>query len=97
MRKLLLGAVALAVAAPVSVSFTSTDASAQTYRGRDYYVKCKKKGGTTGAVLGGVGGALLGSAIGGTGATIAGAGAGALGGRAIERSEKKKNCYRVYR
>lgn len=97
MRKLILGAVALAVAAPVSVSFTASDAEAQTYRGRNYYTKCKKRGGTTGAVVGGVGGALLGSAVGGTGATIAGAGLGALGGRAIERSEKRKDCRRVYR
>lgn len=95
MRKIILTAAAFAVAMPVSMSF-STEAGAQTYRDRSY-VRCKKRGGTTGAVLGGVGGALLGSAVGGTGATIAGAGAGALGGRAIERSDKKRNCKRYYR
>ena len=96
MRKLILSAAALAVAMPVAVTFSTDDASAQTYRGRSY-VRCKKHGGTTGAVLGGVGGALLGSAVGGTGATIAGAGLGALGGRAINRSENKRKCKRYYR
>lgn len=95
MRKFIMTAAAFAVAMPVSMSFP-TEAGAQSYRGHGT-VRCKKRGGTTGAVLGGVGGALLGSAIGGTGATIAGAGAGALGGRAIERSNKKRNCERYYR
>lgn len=95
MRKLIMAAVAVAVAMPVSMSFP-TEASAQRYRDRSY-VRCKKSGGTTGTVLGGVGGALLGSAVGGTGATIVGAGAGALGGRAIERSNNKNKCKRYYR
>lgn len=96
MRKLIMTAAAFAVAMPVAVTFTPTEASAQTYKGRNYYVRCKKRGGTTGALAGGAVGALIGSAVGGTGATIAGAAGGALGGRAIERSEKKKNCKRYY-
>ena len=96
MRKIIMTAAAFAVTMPVSMTFATGQAGAQTYRDRSY-VRCKKHGGTTGAVLGGVGGALLGSAIGGTGATIAGAGAGALGGRAIERSDKKNKCKRYYR
>ena len=95
MRKLILTAAAFAVAMPVSMSF-STAAGAETYRGRSY-VRCKKSGGTTGTIVGGVGGALLGSAVGGTGATIAGAGLGALGGRAINRSKNKRDCERYYR
>ena len=47
---------------------------------------------TTGAVAGGVGGALLGGAlIGGTGATLGGAALGALGGHALAR-DGRKNC-----
>lgn len=96
MRKFILSLAALAVATPVAVTFTPDGANAQNYRGRSY-VRCKKRGGTTGAVLGGVGGALLGSAVGGTGATIAGAGLGALGGREIERRDKRSKCRRYYR
>ncbi len=95
MRKLILTAAAFAVAMPVSMTFSSTEAGAQTYKGRSY-VRCKKRGGTTGALAGGAVGALLGSAVGGTGATIAGAAGGALGGRAIERSENKRKCKRYY-
>lgn len=96
MRKFLLSLAALAVATPVAVTFTPDGAEAQTYRGRSYYWDCKKRGGTTGALVGGAGGAVLGSAIGGTGATIAGAALGALGGREIERSNKKRNCIKRY-
>lgn len=95
MRKIILSLAALAVATPVAVTFTPTDADAQ-HRGRSY-VKCQKRGGTTGALVGGAGGAVLGSAVGGTGATIAGAALGALGGREIERGNKKRNCQRYYR
>lgn len=96
MRKFILSLAALAVATPVAVTFTPDGANAQSYRGRSY-VRCKKRGGTTGALLGGAGGAVVGSAVGGTGATIAGAALGALGGREIERSNKKRNCKRYYR
>lgn len=54
---------------------------------------CRKSGGTTGLLLGGVAGALLGRAIDTRGdrapGTIIGAGAGALAGRAIDRNS---NC-----
>jgi hypothetical protein len=47
---------------------------------------------TTGAVAGGVGGALLGGAlIGGTGGALGGAALGALGGHALAK-DGRKNC-----
>ena len=62
------------------------------YANRNYRYKCKS--GTTGTILGGVVGGLLGREIGrggyynrpSTTGTIIGAGAGALAGRAIEKS-----------
>lgn len=52
--------------------------------------RCRKSGGTTGLLLGGVAGALLGRAVDTRGdrapGTIIGAGAGALAGRAIDRN-----------
>ncbi|WP_420144805.1 glycine zipper 2TM domain-containing protein [Sphingobium sp.] len=51
---------------------------------------CRKSGGTTGLLVGGVAGALLGRAVDTRGdrapGTIIGAGAGALAGRAIDRN-----------
>lgn len=66
------------------------------YYGRSYYGGyCRRRSGTTGAIVGGVGGALLGHAIaGGLGGTLVGAGAGALLGRHIERHSLGHRCYR---
>ncbi|MEC3912388.1 glycine zipper 2TM domain-containing protein [Sphingobium sp. CR2-8] len=54
--------------------------------------RCRKSGGTTGLLVGGVAGALLGRAVDTRGdrapGTIIGAGAGALAGRAIDRNSK---------
>lgn len=60
------------------------------YQGRpDYRDYCRRSDGTTGLIVGGVGGALLGRELGKhrhrTTGTIIGAGVGALAGRAIER------------
>lgn len=56
----------------------------------DRSYRCRKSGGTTGLLLGGVAGALLGRAVDTRGdrapGTIVGAGAGALAGRAIDRN-----------
>nr|MBA4771270.1 glycine zipper 2TM domain-containing protein [Sphingobium sp.] len=58
----------------------------------DYRYRCRKSGGTTGLLLGGVAGALLGRAVDTRGdrapGTIIGAGAGALAGRAIDRNSR---------
>ncbi|HET8611402.1 MAG TPA: hypothetical protein VFL92_01405 [Sphingomonas sp.] len=56
------------------------------YRGSDGRYYCRRSDGTTGLVIGAIGGGLLGGAIGGStlGALI-GAGGGALLGRAVDR------------
>lgn len=60
------------------------------WRGRDGRTYCRKPNGTTGLVVGGVAGALVGRTIDTrgdrTGGTVLGAVAGALAGREIERS-----------
>jgi len=62
----------------------------QVWRGRDGRYYCKRSNGTTGLVIGAVGGALVGRAIDTHGdrtlGTLLGAAGGALLGREIERS-----------
>ncbi|MCH8685867.1 glycine zipper 2TM domain-containing protein [Pedomonas mirosovicensis] len=61
------------------------------YRGRDGRYYCKKDDGTTGTIVGAIGGGVLGNLIAPGGSktlgTILGAGAGALAGRAIDRGD----------
>ncbi|WP_294196155.1 glycine zipper 2TM domain-containing protein [uncultured Sphingomonas sp.] len=60
----------------------------QVYRGRDGRSYCRRNDGTTGLVVGGAGGALLGNLVGGgLLGTLAGGGAGALLGREIDRGK----------
>ena len=60
----------------------------QVYRGRDGRAYCKRNDGTTGLVIGGAGGAVLGNLVGGgLLGTLAGGGAGALLGREIDRGK----------
>ncbi|MBW6526904.1 glycine zipper 2TM domain-containing protein [Sphingomonas sp. RHCKR7] len=62
----------------------------QIYRGRDGRAYCKRNDGTTGLVIGGVGGGVLGNLVGGgTLGTLLGAGGGALLGRSIDRGKVK--------
>jgi uncharacterized protein YcfJ len=64
------------------------------WRGRDGKRYCRKPDGTTGLVVGAVGGALVGRTIDTrgdrTGGTVLGAVAGALAGREIERSGDRR-------
>ncbi|PCD04447.1 hypothetical protein COC42_09340 [Sphingomonas spermidinifaciens] len=56
------------------------------YRGRDGRAYCRRNDGTTGLVVGAVGGGVLGNLVGGgTLGTLLGAGGGALLGREIDR------------
>ena len=58
------------------------------YRGGDGRYYCRRGDGTTGLVVGGLGGAAIGGALGGsTLAALAGAAGGALLGSSIERGE----------
>jgi len=60
------------------------------YRGRDGRYYRKRNDGTTGLVIGGIAGGLLGNAIGGgTLGTLVGAGGGALLGRSVDRGNVK--------
>ena len=66
----------------------------QVWRGNDGRYYCKKKNGTTGLIIGGAAGALLGRSIAGRGdntlGTILGAAGGALLGRSVERNSSTR-------
>jgi hypothetical protein len=61
----------------------------RVYRGSDGRYYCKRSDGTTGTVVGAIGGGVLGAILGGGGAlgTILGAGGGALLGRSVDKGE----------
>lgn len=99
MRNLILAAAAFSVALPVAAVVPTPDASVEAregrykyreWRGRDGRRYCRKPNGTTGLVVGGVAGALVGRTIDTRGdrtvGTLLGAAAGAVAGREIERS-----------
>jgi hypothetical protein len=112
MRKLILAASATAMAIPATFALPIDGAQAQrysryydhngyyngpTWRGRNGRYYCRRSNGTTGLIIGGAGGALIGRAIDNRGdratGTIVGAVAGALAGRAIERnSDSGRRC-----
>ncbi|MDF2494288.1 glycine zipper 2TM domain-containing protein [Sphingomonas sp.] len=101
MRKMMLALGATALVVP-SVMVTTTDADAQRrakyreWKGNDGRWRCRKPDGTTGLVVGGVAGALLGRTIDTRGdrtlGTLGGAAVGALAGREIERSTSNRRC-----
>ena len=66
------------------------------WRGRDGRTYCRKPDGTTGLLVGAVGGALLGRTIDTRGdrtaGTVLGGVAGALAGREIDRSSSRRRC-----
>ena len=63
----------------------------EVYRGSDGRYYCRRPDGTTGLILGGAGGAVLGNVIDGGGSrtagTLIGGALGALLGREVERSQ----------
>ena len=99
MRKAILTLAAVSLAVPVSMAFPTDGAQARKhYRykewsGRDGRTYCRKSNGTTGLIVGGVGGALLGRTIDTEGdratGTILGAAGGALLGKEID---SKRRC-----
>ncbi len=108
MRKAFIAALIAAVTVPVIAAspaearrddrrrYHRTDNGVQYWRGNDGRYRCRKSNGTTGLLIGGVGGALLGRTIDGgrdkTLGTVLGAGAGALAGRAIDRNNSRPRC-----
>lgn len=109
MRNIMMALAAASLLAPVGPTFSKhgisigkTEAEAQRrskyreWRGRDGRRYCRKENGTTGLVVGGVAGALVGRTVDTRGdrtlGTLLGAGAGALAGREIERSGSRGRC-----
>lgn len=68
----------------------------QVYRGSDGRYYCKRTDGTTGLILGGAGGGILGNVIDGgrnrVAGTLIGGALGALAGKAIERNNDQVRC-----
>ena len=102
MRKMLfaVAAATLTVPAVPTVAVASHDGYASyngpTWRGRDGRLYCRRSNGTTGLIVGGAGGALIGRALDGgrsraTG-TILGAAVGALVGREVQRGRSSRRC-----
>jgi hypothetical protein len=93
MHKLLLALSAVAVTLPTLAVPTAADARRHRVY-RHYAARCHHHGGTTGAVVGGVGGALVGRAVTGHGLAgpLVGGAAGALAGRHIERHSQPRRC-----
>lgn len=101
MRKLLLalGATTL-VATTVVVPVTPVEAKKYQYRewrGKNGKTYCRRSNGTTGLVVGGVAGAVVGNSVAGRGdkllGTVIGGAAGALGGRAVDKTiTAKRRC-----
>lgn len=100
MRKFLLAASAATLALPAipSVAFAHESGVYQgrTWRGPDGQTYCRRSNGTTGILVGGVGGALVGRAVDTHGdratGTILGAAVGALLGREVQRGRQAARC-----
>lgn len=102
MRKLLMTVAAAGLVVPtLSLGFPSgaqakhKHVEPRVYRGRDGKLYCRHSNGTTGLIVGGVAGALVGRSLdhGGLLGTAAGAAGGALAGRAVDRTlTAKQRC-----
>lgn len=111
MRTLMLAIGAASLAVPTALILPTTSAMAQRHharshhsrhyaykewRGRDGRHYCRKSDGTTGLVIGGVAGALVGRTVDTRGdrtlGTLGGAAVGALAGRAIDRGGSSSHC-----
>lgn len=99
MRKLIMALSATALVLPtlaVPISAADAQRGKREWRGRDGRTYCKKSNGTTGTIIGGVGGALLGRTVDTRGdrtlGTLGGAAAGALLGREVDRGTSNRRC-----
>ncbi|WP_298674808.1 glycine zipper 2TM domain-containing protein [uncultured Sphingomonas sp.] len=101
MRNIMLALGATAMVVPTLIA-TTQEAEARghhsyrEWRGQDGRMRCRRSDGTTGLIVGGAAGALLGRAIDDRGdralGTLGGAAVGALAGRAIERNSSSRHC-----
>lgn len=93
---LALGVTAMVVPTLIPASADAQRRGAREWRGKDGRQYCRKSDGTTGLIVGGVGGALLGRTVDTRGdrtvGTLGGAALGALAGREVERSTSKRRC-----
>ena len=105
MRKILIATAAATLTVPAlptaAVASHACYSSHQSYngptwRGRDGRVYCRRSNGTTGLIVGGAGGALIGRALDGgrsrTAGTVLGAAVGALVGREVQRGRSARRC-----
>lgn len=110
MRKLTLAIAAATLSVPAAMSFAEP-AEAQrgyydrygnyvgpTWRGSDGRYRCRRSNGTTGLLIGGAAGALIGNQVAGRGdrllGTVIGGGVGALIGREVDReiTRSRRRC-----
>ena len=95
MRKLFLAAAAMSMVVPVmpAAAFANDGYRGKVWKDSQGRYRCKRPDGTTGLIVGGAAGALVGRAIDTKGeratGTILGAAAGALLGRNVERSQSR--------
>jgi Glycine zipper 2TM domain len=98
MRRIAFALGAAALVAPAFVTPAPAEAKRvyKEWRGKDGRTYCRRTDGTTGLIVGGIGGALLGRTIDTRGdrtlGTLGGAAAGALLGREIDREGSKRKC-----
>jgi len=98
MRDLVFAFAATALVVPTFIAPAPAEAKRvyKEWRGKDGRTYCRRTDGTTGLIIGGVGGALLGRTIDTRGdrtlGTLGGAAAGALLGREIDRGGSKRRC-----
>lgn len=102
MRKLLLAfsamtMVATTVALPVTPAEAKKQYKYREWRGKDGRTYCRRSNGTTGLIVGGATGAVVGNSVAGRGdkllGTVVGGVAGAFGGQAIDKTiTKKRRC-----
>jgi uncharacterized protein YcfJ len=100
MRNLMLALGAASLVIPMTMAVPTGKAEARKHyqyrewRGRDGRSYCRRSDGTTGLIVGGVAGALVGRGLdnGGATGTILGAAGGALAGRAIDRGGSRRRC-----
>ena len=100
MRKILIAASAAALAVPAlpTVAYANHDHAynGPTWQGRDGRIYCRRSNGTTGIIVGGAAGALVGRQLDGgrsrTTGTVLGAAVGALIGREVQRARSTRRC-----
>ena len=101
MRKVTLALMAATMAMPVipaTPAFAHDDGvyNGRVWRDSQGRLRCRRSNGTTGMIVGGAAGALVGRAVDGgrnrTLGTVVGAAAGALAGREIQRNRSVRRC-----